>query len=152
MSERRGVVLQVAKDAYRKQRGGSRARLVDCDDLEALQDDLARFGPEPVGFVLEMSDRGLEAVPAEWSVRSRWWTGGDSLDELPIELRGEDITGPPDVDLSRRPSTWESRLVIPTLTGDYTLVRRGDTIPEALRALALAAERLEALDGGGRRV
>lgn len=73
MSDRRGVVVQVAEEAYRKQAGGSRARLVDGDDLEALLDELARYGPEPVGFVIELHEDGVDDVPDGFAVRSRWW-------------------------------------------------------------------------------
>lgn len=147
MSDRRGAVLQVAKEAYRKKaHTGSRAKLVDVDDFEFLQEELARYGPEPVGFVFELADSGLEAVPDEWAVASRWWLE-PGVPELDLDIRPEDVTGEPDLRLNRRPTSWEARLVVPTVTGEWVLIRYGDTIPEALRALALAVERVEVLHG-----
>lgn len=71
---RRGVVLQVAEDAYRGRE--SRSKLVGADDFEALQDEFWEYGPEPVGFVFEIDDDALEELPDEWAVRSKWWLDG----------------------------------------------------------------------------
>lgn len=78
---RRGVVVQIAEDAYR----GSRSKLVDADDLEELQDELTRYGPEPVGFVFEIDDEAVDELGDEWAVRSKWW-----LDE---HLEVDDASG-----------------------------------------------------------
>lgn len=56
--------LAVDPEVYRR----GRSRLVDVEDLEDLQDALETYGPEPVGFVIELNERGLQDLPDEWRV------------------------------------------------------------------------------------
>lgn len=80
MGDRVRAQIAVHADAWRAEGPlRKRSRLVDVEDLEALVDELERYGPEPVGFVIEVDQAGLEQLPVDWHVERRvgvaedWW-------------------------------------------------------------------------------